>query len=111
MSSSVSGAMSAGAQLLANDNLLPSNLSQNQLASATPDQLAKMAGATMPLQNTNALFGDNTSPGADTVQFSPEAMSLLQQMGGDFGSSNGSSSTALTPYASNSAIDSFDLFG
>lgn len=111
MSSSVTSAMSAGAQLLANDNLLPSNLSQSQIASATPDQLSKMAGATMALQTTNALFGDNTSPGGDTVDFSPEAMSLLQQMGGEFGNSHTSSSTALTPYASNAAFESFDLFG
>ncbi len=102
--------MSAGAQFLANDNLLPSTLTPGDIAKATPDQLAKMAGATMALQSTNALFGGTSSPDGDTVEFSPEALSLLQQMGGNFADSGGSSSTALTPYALNSAVDSFDLF-
>ncbi len=110
MSSSVTSSMSAGAQFLVNENVSPSNLSQGNLGSATPDPLSKMAGVTMPLQTTNALFEAGTSPGGDTVEFSPEAMHILQQMGG-LGNTGGSSSTALTPYASHSGFESFDLFG
>lgn len=109
MSSSVTNTLSAGAQFLANDHLLPANLSQKDIENATPEQLAKMAGATLTMQTTSALFGGSTSPDGDTVEFSPEAMNLLQEKGGGFGESNGDSATTLTPSTS-SALDSFDLF-
>jgi hypothetical protein len=110
MSSTVSGPLSAGAQLLANEKLLLPASSQSDIGGANSEQGLKKTAAAAPLATSSQLFGPSTSPGGDTVELSAEAMHMLQQMG-ELGGSTSSSSHAIHSYSAPAAYESFDYLG
>ena len=74
--STTSSSLSAGLQVLSNAGLLPSNLTQQQLQSASPAQLTQMAIANAQSADVTSLFGDSASS-SDTVNLSDDALTLL----------------------------------
>ena len=108
--STVSGSLSAGAQLLTNDKLLLPGASQTDVGSATGDQGVKRAAAAAPVQASSVISGSITSPDGDTVELSAEAMQMLQQMGGMEPSSL-SSSHPVQSFSAAAAYEGFDFFG
>lgn len=104
--SSVSSSLSAGAQLLTNEKLLLPGASQSDVGGATPDQGVRKAAPISP-QTHAALFGSSSSPDGDTVEFSAEAMQMLQQMGGV----GTTAAPVAHAYSAPAASESIDYFG
>jgi hypothetical protein len=73
--SSTTSALPSGIEQLYDSGLLPSNLSQETLNTASGSQLNQIAGATVALQQVSALLGNAGS--SDSVTLSPEALNSL----------------------------------
>lgn len=110
MSSTVSGSLSAGAQLLTNEKLLLPGASQSDIGGTSGDQGVKRAAAVTPLQTSSVISGSITSPDGDTVELSAEAMQMLQQMGG-MEPSSASSAHSVQSFSAAAAYEGFDFFG
>lgn len=109
MPSSVSGSLSAGAQLLANDKLQLPGSSQPQTGGAALDQGVSKTTAVPSIASHGTVSASSTSADGDTVELSAEALQMLQQMG-EFGTAAAHSSHPTQPYAA-AAYESFDYFG
>ena len=111
MSSSVSSTLSASTELLAHNytTLLPGS-SGADVGSTTADQGVNKTRATTPLSASSVLSGSVSSPDGDTVEFSAEALQMLQLMG-DSGSESHSSSHASQSYSAAAAYQGIDFFG
>lgn len=110
MSANVSGALSAGAQFLANDRPLLPGSSQPDIGSATPDSSVRKAANIAPVQTGSTLSGSITSADGDTVELSAEALQMLQQMGEGGSFDVGPSHSAQT-FSAAAAYEGFDYFG
>ena len=73
--SSTANALTSGVQRLYDAGLLPKDLSQQTLDTASPAQLNQISGATVGLQQVSALLG-NGYP-SDSVNLSPEALTAI----------------------------------
>lgn len=111
MSSSVSSTLSAGAELLAhNYSTLVPGPSGADVGSTAADQNVSKTRAATPVHSSSVVSGSVTSPDGDTVEFSAEALQLLQLMG-DSGSASHSASHATQAYSAASAYQGIDFFG
>jgi hypothetical protein len=82
--STTSSSLSAGLQVLSNAGLLPSNLTPQQLQSASPAQLTQIAIASVQSAAVTSLFGGAASL-SDSGNMSDNVLTLL----GDSAISNG----------------------
>jgi len=100
-----SSSLSAGLQVLSNDGLLSSNLTAQQLQSATPGQLTQLEMANVESTNVSALFNGGGSAD-DSVGLSANLTSSL--LGGLTGSNSSATSDpvlqALETTLANSGI-------
>ena len=104
-------ALPSGIQQLYDSGLLPSNLSQSTLSSASGSQLNQIANANTALQQIDALLGNTSS--SDSVFLSPDALNSLLLPGNSSQDSNTSAdfftqavNNALTNNI-NSAVNTF----
>ena len=71
-----SSSLSAGLQALSNDGLLPSNMTAQQLKTATPGQLTQLEVANVESSAISSLFGGGASA-SDSVNLSSNLSSSL----------------------------------
>lgn len=108
MPSTISGSLSAGAELLTNNQRLLPGTTQSDIGGASSGQGISKSSAIAPLQTGSVISGSITSPDGDTVELSAEAMQMLQQMGGTHVESSYHAAPAFSAAA---AYESFDYFG
>ena len=88
--STVSSSLSSGLQALSNADLLPSNLTTQQLQNASPAELTQNAIANAELTTISSLFGNSTST-SDSVSLSSNLDAVL------FGDTSSTSSATSNP--------------